>query len=175
MSMRLISLIFLVAMAGCSQFNTAMPRSRIVVAGSDMLVPLENSLFAFEETMPTILADRARIRNVIAQSSGESAAMQDLCGEVQSRPDIVLLTRSPQMVEIRRCEERGVTISADLVALYDGKMSGAPGAGQLWIAFVPAQVQRNPAARRAVRLLRYEFPRLIEGTVYAPYFTARRS
>ncbi|SOH95552.1 hypothetical protein SAMN06273572_11246 [Monaibacterium marinum] len=150
-------------------------QGQLTVAGANLLVPLENSLFAFDEAMPTILADHVGLSTVVAQTRGEGAAMQDLCQSSDSRPDIVLLTRSPQMVEIRQCEARGVDISADLVALYGGGLHGAPDSAQVWVAFVPDQLVVNPAAERAVRVLRYDFAGLIEGTVYEPYFTARRN
>ena len=150
------------------------PRGQITVAGSGVMVPLEHSMLAFDGAMPSLLATRARIAQVQSQSRGEGAGMQDLCGPSAARPDIVLLTRSPQAVEIRRCEAAGIKISADLVALYHGGLAGAPPFSQLWIAFVPMRLERNGAAARAVRTLRYDFSRLIEGTVYEPYFTARR-
>lgn len=169
-----------IVLSGCGTLESMFPpasvaQGRITVAGAGLLVPLENSLFAFDDSMPTILADHIGLASVVAQARGEGAAMQDLCQSGDGRPDIVLLTRSPQMVEIRRCEARGVDISADLVALYGGGLHGAPDLAQVWVAFVPDQLVVNPAAERAVRVLRYDFTGLIEGTVYEPYFTARRN
>lgn len=177
--MRHILLLLPLLLWGCDVLDeyaagSAPQRGHITVAGAGVMVPLENSMLAFDGSMPSLLATRVRIADVQAQSRGEGAGMQDLCGPSARRPDIVLLTRSPEAVEIRRCEAVGVEISADLVALYHGGLVGAPPFSQLWIAFVPTRLERNGAAARAVRALRYDFSRLIEGTVYEPYFTARR-
>jgi len=176
--MRLLPLLFLFVLTSCSALGVAADRpgrGQIVVAGSDVLVPLENSMFAQPQTMPDLLADRARVAHVVVQSRGERAAMHDLCAVSQETPDIVLLTRSPEMSEIRRCELLGIAPSADLVAMYRGGLASAHDFDQVWIAFVPDRFATNAAAVRAVRVLRYEFSRLIEGTVYEPYFTARRN
>ena len=177
--MRLVLLLMPLFLLGCEAFDAYAPgnmpqRGRITVAGAGIMVPLEHSMIAFDGAMPSLLAARARIAEVQSQSRGEGAGMQDLCAPVGARPDIVLLTRSPDAIEIRRCEARGVNISADLVALYHGGLTGAPPFDHLWIAFVPTRLERNGAAARAVEALRYDFSRLIEGTVYEPYFTARR-
>lgn len=178
--MRILYVLLFVGLTGCAAFDAALSPAPmrggvVIVAGSPVLVPLDNSMLSFAEPMPAVLANRVRIGNVVAQSRGEAAGMQELCMTGDGTPDIVLLTRSPQMVEIRRCEASGVALSADLVALYRGGLAGAHEFEQVWIAYVPDRVARNRAAGRAVQALRYDFARLIEDTEYEPYFTARRN
>lgn len=164
-------------LAGCDVFPplALAPREGAVsLAGTSVLLPPENSALGFAEPMQHLLERNLRLRFVEATASGEHAAMTALCANLPGAPDIVLLTRSPALEEINRCERAGHAISADLIAFYAGGLRGAPAFTQLWIAFDPQVLAANPAADRAVRALRYDFGTLIEGTEYQPYFTARR-
>ncbi len=154
--------------------GTGVLHGSVSLAGSSVLLPQPNSALAFAEPMPRLLQRSLRLREVDAVPAGERAAMSALCGNLPGAPDIVILTRSPALEEIDRCERAGHAISADLIALYAGGLRGAPDFSQLWIAFDPKALAANPAADRAVQALRYEFGALIEGTEYQPYFTARR-
>ncbi|WP_316015677.1 hypothetical protein [Roseobacter sp. HKCCA0434] len=169
--MRFLAVLLL--LTGCASFGAS--GGEVLVAGADVLVPRANSFYAREEPLPDLLQRHARLTAVGEGAGGETGGMERLCQFGDGIPDIVLLTRSPRLTEIRRCERAGVMISADLVALYNGGIAGAPPFEQVWIAFVPARLQRNPAARRAVESLRYDFDGIIKGSDYERLFSARRT
>lgn len=171
----------LLSLAGCdgaSQVffasSTGGGGGHVVIMGAAPLVPLEGAEVSSKKSIPVLLADHQVISTFETQSVANEVSMERLCSAHEAHPDFALLTRSPTLSEIRRCERAGINISADLLATNDGEWVGYSPFEQVWIAYIPGELENMPSAARAVEALRYEFGTLIEGSEYAEVFVARR-